>query len=63
MLKVSEAILRLQLQLQIEFAIIIEFVMYSSKEQWITVCPYFPQSLLASFPPLYSRPKGGYLES
>lgn len=53
----------MQLQLQIECVIIIEFVVYSSKKQWITVCPYFPQSLLASFPPLYSRPKGGYLES
>lgn len=36
---------------------------YYSKQQWITLCPRFPQSLLASFPPLYSRPKVGYLGS
>ena len=28
-----------------------------------SLCPRFPQSLLASFPPLYSRPKVGYLGS
>lgn len=42
---------------------IIHLVVYCSKKQWITVCPYFSQSLLASFPPLYSRPKVGYLGS
>ena len=36
---------------------------FHSKQQWITVCPHFPQSLLASYPPLYSRPRVGYLGS
>lgn len=43
--------------------IIILLVVCCSKKQWIAVCPHFSQSLLASFPPLYSRPKVGYLGS